>query len=68
MQYTFVDDDVEAVPICLCDGKASRPARPCENHGLHMEHIPTWTENQCKQQRQSLVVPAQGSLANMSKI
>ena len=27
-----------------------------------------WMESQCKQQMQSLVVPAQGSLANMSKI
>ena len=63
-QYTFVDVDVEAAPIYRCDGKASQPARPCENHGLHMEHIP----NQCKQKMQSLVVPAQGSLANVSKI
>ena len=68
MQYTFVDDDVEATPIYRCDGKASQPIRPCENHGLCMEHIPTWMESQCKQQMQSLVVPAQGSLANMSKI
>ena len=67
-QYTIVGDDVEAAPIYRCDGKASHPARPHKNHGLHMEHIPTWIESQCKQQRQSLVVPAQGSLANMSKI
>ena len=40
-QYTFVDDDVEAAPIYRCDSKASQPARPCNNHGLHMEHIPT---------------------------
>ena len=68
MQYTFVDDDVEAAPIYRCNGKASQPTRPCENHGLHMEHIPTQTESQCKQQMQSVVVPAQGSLVNTSKI
>ena len=68
MQYTFVDDDLEAAPIYRCDGKASQPARPHENHGLHMEHIPTGTDSRCKQQMQSLVVPAQGSLANTSKI
>ena len=68
MHYTFVDDDVEPAPIYRCDGKASQPSRPGKNHGLHMEHIPTWTESQCKQQMQSLVVPAQGSLATMTKI
>ena len=68
MQYTFVDDDVEAAPIYRCDDMASQPIRPCENHGLHMKCIPTWMESQCKQQMQSLVVPAQGSLANMTKM
>ena len=68
MQYTFVGDDVLAAPIYRCHGKASQPIRPRENHGLCMEHIPTWIESQCKQQMQSLVVPAQGSLANMTKI
>ena len=68
MQYTFVDDDVEAAPTYRCNSKASQPTRPHENHGLHMEHIPTWVESQCKQQMQSLVVPAQGSLAHISKI
>ena len=68
MQYTFVDDDVEAAPIYRCDSKASQPIRPCQNHGLHMEHIPTLMESQYKQQMQSLVVPAQGSLADMTKI
>ena len=67
-QYTIVEDDVEAAPIYRCDGKASQPARLHENHGLHIEHIPTWIESQCKQQMQSLVVPAQGSLVNTSKI
>ena len=28
MQYTFVDDDVEAAPIYRCDCKASQPIRP----------------------------------------
>ena len=41
-QYTIVDDDVEAAAIYRCDGKASQLARPCENHGLHMDHIPRW--------------------------
>ena len=68
MQYTIVDDDVEAVPIYRCNGKASQPARPCENHGLCIECIPTWMESWCKQQMQSLVVPAQGSLAKTLKI
>ena len=68
MQYTIVDDDVEAAPIYRCDGKAQQPTRPHENHGLHMEHIPTWMEGQYKQQMQALVVPAQGSLAITSKI
>ena len=66
-QYTIVDDDVEGALIYRCDGKASQ-VRPCENHGLHIEHIPTWTVSQCKQWMQSLVVPAQGSLVNTSKI
>ena len=43
MQYTIVDDDVEAAPIYRCDGKAQLPTRPHKNHGLHMEHIPTQT-------------------------
>ena len=45
MLYTFVDDDVEAAPIYMCDGKASQPTRPHENHDLHLEHIPTQTES-----------------------
>ena len=67
-QYTFVDDDVEAAPIYRCDGKASQPIRPHKNLDLHMEHIATWIESRCKQQMQLLVVPAQGSLANTTKI
>ena len=69
MQYTTVDDDVEAAaPIYKCNSKASQPARPHKSNGLHIEHIPTQTESQCKQQTQSLVVPAQGSLVNTFKI
>ena len=45
MQYTFVDDDVEASPIYRCDGKASQPIRHQENHGWHIEHILTWMES-----------------------
>ena len=67
VQYTIVDDDVEAAPIYRCDGKAQQPTRPCKNHGLHMEHTPTWMESEYKQQMQSLVVPAQGSLAIIPK-
>ena len=63
MQYTIVDGDVEAAPIYRCDGKAPQPARPCENHGLCIEHIPTWTESQCKMQ--SLVIPV-SSAENIS--
>ena len=51
MQYTIVDDDVEAAPIYRCDGKAQQPIRPCENHGLYMEHTPTQMESQYKQHR-----------------
>ena len=45
MQYTIMDDDVEAAPIYRCGGKAQQPTRPHENHGLHLEHIPTWMES-----------------------
>ena len=62
MQYTIVDDDVEIAPIYRCNSKVLPPARPCENHGLAIEHLPTWMESQCKQQLQSLVVPVHGSL------
>ena len=68
MHYTIVDDDVEVAPIYRCNGKDSQPTRPCENHGLAIEHLPTWMESQCKQQSKSLVVPVQGSLEKPSKI
>ena len=41
MQYAIVDDNVEDAPIYRCEGKAPKPTRPCENHGLAMEHVPT---------------------------
>ena len=48
MQYTIVDDNVEVAPIYRCDGKAIQPTRPSENHGLAIEHLPTWTESRSK--------------------
>ena len=45
MQYTIVDDDVEATPICRYYGKAQQPTRPHENHGLSIEHVPTQMES-----------------------
>ena len=63
-----MDDDVEVAPIYRCDGKVLPPTTPHENHGLAIEHLPTQTESQCKQQLKSLVVPGHGSLENSSKI
>ena len=57
MQYTIVDDDVEAAPIYRCDGRAKQPTRPHKNHDLHMEQVPTWMESHYKQQTQSLMLP-----------
>ena len=68
MRYTIVDDNVEVAHIYRCDGKESQPTRPHENHGLAIEHLPTWLESQCQQQVKSLVVPVQGSLENSSQI
>ena len=34
MQYAIVDDNVEDAPIYRREGKAPKPTRPCENHGL----------------------------------
>ena len=45
IQYAFVDDDVEVAPIYRCDGKDAQPTRPHENHGLAIEHLPTWPES-----------------------
>ena len=46
MQYTIVDDNVEAAPINRCDGKAGQPiVGPHENQVLHMEWEPTQMES-----------------------
>ena len=63
-----MDDDVEVASIYRHNGKDSQPTRPHENHGLAIEHLPTWLESQYKQQLKSLVVPVQGSLEKSSKI
>ena len=69
MQYTIVDDNVEAAPIYRCAGRAKHPiVRPCENHDLCSEQEHTWMESQQKQQTQSKGVPASGSLDTTSKI
>ena len=65
----IVDDNVELAPINRCDGKTGQPiVRPHENHVLHMEWEPTWTESLQKQQTQSKAIPASGSLAQDTKI
>ena len=43
-----MDDDAEVAPIYRCNGKVSQPTRPHENHGLAIEHLPTWLESRCK--------------------
>ena len=68
MQYTLVDDNVEVAPIYRCDGKATQPTRPHENHGLAIEHLPTWMESRGKLQSKSSAVPIQGSLGKLPKI
>ena len=68
MQYAIVDDNVEDAPIYRCEGKALKPTRPHENHGLAMEHVPTWLESHQKPQSKSFAVPAHGSLVKSSKI
>ena len=66
--YTIVDDNVEVAPIYRCDGKAIKPTRPRKNHGLAIEHLPTWSESHNKLQSKSFAVPNQGSLGKSSKI
>ena len=66
MLYTIVDDNVEEAPIYRCEGKAPKPTRPHENHGLAIEHLPTQSHQ--KPQLKSFAVPAQGSLVKSSKI
>ena len=68
MQYAIVDDNVEDAPLYRCEGKALKPTRPCKNHGLAMEHVPTWSESRQKPQPKSFAVPAHGSLVKSSKI
>ena len=69
MQYTIVDDNVEAAPIYRCDGKTGQLiVRPHENHDLCMEWEPTKMESQQKQQSQSKAVPASRSLDTITKI
>ena len=68
MPYTIVDDNVEVAPIYRYNGKAPQPTRPCENHGLAIEHLPTQTDSHCKQQSKSFAVPVQGSLGKSPKI
>ena len=68
MQYAIVDDIVEDAPIYRCKGKALKPTRPHENHGLAMEHVPTRSESRQKPQSKSFAVPAHGSLVKSSKI
>ena len=67
-QYTIVDDNVEVAPIYRCDGKATKPTRPHKNHGLAIEHLPTWLESRSKLQLKLFAVPIQGSLGKSSKI
>ena len=67
-QCTIVDDNVEVAPIYRCKGKAIKPTRPHENHGLAIEHLPTWSESCHKLQLKSFAVPTQGSLGKSSKI
>ena len=63
MQYTIVDNNVEAAPSYRCDSKAGQPmVRPHKNHDLCIEWEPTWRESWQKQQIQSTAVPASGSL------
>ena len=45
MQYTIVDNNVEVAPIYRHDGKVSQPTRPCENHGLAIQCLPTQMES-----------------------
>ena len=68
MQYTIVNDNVEVAPIYRCDGKATQPSRPHRNHGLAIEHLPTWTENHDKLKSKSFAVPIQGSFGKPPKI
>ena len=63
-----MDDNVEVAPIYRCNDKATKPTRPHENHGLAIEHLPTWLENHNKLHSTSFAVPTEGSLGKSSKI
>ena len=54
--YTIVNDNVEVAPHLQMQWQGTQPTRPCENHGLAIEHLPTWLESQCKQQLKSFAV------------
>ena len=54
-----MDDNVEVAPIYRCEGKATKPTRPHENHGLAIEYLPTWSESCHKLQSKSFAVPTQ---------
>ena len=66
--YTIVDDNVEVAPIYSCNGKATKPTRPCKNHSLAIEHLPTWSESRIKLQLKSFAVPLHRTLGKSSKI
>ena len=68
MWYTIVDDNVEVAPIYRCNGKATKPTIPHENHGLAIELLPTQLGSCHKLQSKSFAVPTQGSLVKSSKI
>ena len=68
MQYAIVDDNVEEAPIYRFAGKATKPTRPHDNHGLAIECLPTQLESHHKLQLKSFAVPTQGSLGKASKI
>ena len=64
----MVDDNVEVAPIYRCEGKATKPTRPCENHGLAIECLPTQLESHHKLQSKSFAFPTSGSLGKSPKI
>ena len=66
--YTIVDDNVEEASIYRCEGKAPKPTRPRENHGLAIVCLPTRSESRQKPQSKSFAVPIHGSLEKSSKI
>ena len=57
-----MDDNVEDAPIYRCEGKAPKPTRPHEDHGLAIADLPKWSESCQKPQSKSFAVPIHGSL------